>query len=345
MVLFCGCSPSPQERLVRKIVDADRVLVVQRAGSHATATASIQGDEVRQLARAIAAAWPTGEELSPDSDFTELEFLRGTNRLALLRCSPDRYWIDNKGYSGATGFLLDTRNAGPMHLRLSNGFRGFIYFILDTRNGSDIAMENGAYQFVVPAHGIVTCAKPCLLYSWPETACFMDGTEVPIQADAQAPKAAPDDKVILRSLGTFGVNGLAFAAFHVGTQLEFDRDRYADVAPLFPGFAYVPNHRLARPVIWVCATLAILLVCLGLIFLRLGYLRRATRRSSEAELPVGELDAPTSSASIEQCYRRPPLPFYRKALLARARQAVIQLPFLRSIRRESDDPSRPDRRS
>ena len=137
-------------------------------------------------------------------------------------------------------------------------------------------MRQGAYRLLVPDDGEVSVRNIGLLYGWPETACFMNGTEIPIQVGSRTARVIPNDEVVLRSLGTFSANGLTFAAFHVGTQIDFDMDRFADVAPLLPEMILVRNHRLPRSVIGEFAILAILLVCLGLVSFRLIRLKLAT---------------------------------------------------------------------
>jgi len=340
--VFCGCSP--QKRLARKIADADCVILVQRHSGRPAVAISIQGDEVHQLAGDISAARQTGEELSPENDFAELEFLKGTKLLGFLRCSPNRYWIEGKGYSGETGALFDTRDRGPIQFRLPVGFRGFIHITRNVTNGSAIAVKNGAYQLDVPADGVVAVSNPGLLYSWAETAFFADGTEIPIQADSQSGGIVSPEKEMLRALGTFSTNGLTFATFYVGTQSDLDLDRqFAALVPRPFGLAYEPVHWWTRVGIVRSPFLTILLVCLGLIC----YRKLATRRRREKEFPVGSHDASLDLSLVAKRIKGPrrrwpsPRPFFfRKARLKAARQTVSQSQFLCRVRSDTADPSR-----
>jgi hypothetical protein len=270
-----GCSP--QAKLVSDLAQADRV-VLQKPGLGRGATISIQGDEIHQLVRAISLATPDGTELAPDNAFAVLQFLKGTNQIAILQCGPGRFWLNGKGYRGQTGDLLDLCGGGPIHFRISNGFRGFIYFILNTRNGSEITRSDGVYTVMIPADGIVSVRDPGLLYSWAEKAEFMGGQEIPLGSVSEfaGPLTSTDSTVSLRSLGAFSANGLSFATFHIGTEWDFHLDRFARVAPQIFGGVPSPMQSRACPTPLEIGLLTILgALCWGI--LRRGAARKPCR--------------------------------------------------------------------
>ena len=326
---------------MHKIADADQVLVIPKDGRSGATTIRIQGEDVQRLARAICSASPTGEEVSfENNNFADLEFWKGNKCLAHLQCGANRYWINGKGYSGTTGELLDPHGGGPIHFVLSSGFRGFILLIRNAK-GSRVMKDNGAYNVFVPADGILTVSTPELLYSWPEAASFSDGTVVQICADSAPPPEPLDSRIMLRSLGVFSAKAVTYAAFYVGTQYDFEREKFdTAVVPLLPGEGPFPSQPPSRFSPWDAAwgmlvsvalfpwsaALAMLLVCV--VFIRL--LRQRVKCSSPA--PVIE-SAPIDGFPQDKSrpYARPPVPYYRNMLLVAARRAVVQLPFLRQL--------------
>jgi hypothetical protein len=298
------------------------------------------------LARAICSASATGEEVSfENNSFADLEFWKGNKCLAHLQCGANRYWIDGKGYNGTTGELLDPRGGGPIRFVLSSGFRGFILFLRNAR-GSSFNKDNG-----------IAVSTPELLYSWPETASFSDGTVVPICAGSAPPPEPLDPRTKLRSLGVFSAKAVTYAAFYVGTQAAFDLERFdTAVVPLLPGEGGLiplssrpPSRFSLSSEVWAMllsvalfpfsAALAMLLGCVVLIRL----LRQRAKRSAPVPAPMME-SAPIRGYPQDKSrpYARPPVPFYRNMLLAAARRAVVQLPFMLSRKSENPDPSRPE---
>jgi hypothetical protein len=350
--VLCGCSP--QERLAHKIGEADQVVVIPKDGRSGATTIHIQGGDVQRLARAICSASATREEVSlENNNFADLEFWKGNKCLAHLQCGGNRYWIDGRGYSGTTGDLLDPRGGGPIHFVLSSGFRGVILLIRNAK-GSSFNKDNAAYNVFVPADGMLSVSTPELLYSWPENASFSDGTVVPICADSAAPGDPMDPRVMLRSLGVFSANAVTYAAFYVGTQSDFGREKF-DIAavPRLPsegGLIPLPSRSPSSPsdAAWALllsvalfpfsAALAMLLGCVVLIRL----LRQRAKPLAPVSAPIIEsvpkVRYPQDSS---RPYARPPLPYYRNTLLEAARRAVVQLPFLRRLRSkatsEADD--------
>ncbi len=229
--ILCLCGCGPEVRLSRLDV-ADRV-VVRQPNAQGNTSVVIQGDEVRQLVRAITQARRDGSRLGPDNGFAVLEFFHGTNELGVMQCGRGRFWINGLGYQGQTGELLKPGSGGPIHFRISNGFRGFIYFIRNPRSGSEISSSNGVYRLTIPADGIVSVRDVGLLYSWAASAQFIDGREIVLSPTAEPVGSLPsgEEAIKLFSLGAFSANGFAFCSYYVGTDHEYYMDRFANVAP------------------------------------------------------------------------------------------------------------------
>jgi hypothetical protein len=99
--IACVCGCSANKSLAKKLGESDRIVVINpRDGLSITVT----GEEVDKIVKAIGSGKkePSTIEASPDLD---LQFFKGTNRLATVTTSVMAFWVGRKAYSDQTGTL------------------------------------------------------------------------------------------------------------------------------------------------------------------------------------------------------------------------------------------------
>jgi hypothetical protein len=107
LALLAGCKPTPT-KLADQIVDADRIIATYYHHSAPPGKSSfgvtITGDDVRKIVTAISHSTSGGME-SLCAPSWELQFYKGTNRLATVGCGCSLVWVDVVEFSDASGTL------------------------------------------------------------------------------------------------------------------------------------------------------------------------------------------------------------------------------------------------
>lgn len=101
---FSGCTR--QSGLAQIVSDANRVNVVKRTAPNIAVGILLEGQEARRIVKAVSSARPRVSDVPPPATALQIEFLRGTNRLAVLVASEGLFWVDGKEFEDETGSLL-----------------------------------------------------------------------------------------------------------------------------------------------------------------------------------------------------------------------------------------------
>src|SRR6266404_284677 len=106
---------SRQSKLADQIAGANRVIVLKRTAPREAVSMSLEGEEAITIIRAAASATPykiRGGGAAPAfDDNIKLEFLRGSNTLAVLISNEGVFSTDGKEYLDDTGALRALRSA------------------------------------------------------------------------------------------------------------------------------------------------------------------------------------------------------------------------------------------
>lgn len=108
-----GCSR--QSKLADRIAGANRVIVLRRTAPHEAVSMAIEGKEVIAIIRAVSSATPNkargGGAPPAFDDNIKIEFLKGSNMLAVLVSNEGVFSNDDKEYLDDTGRLSALRSA------------------------------------------------------------------------------------------------------------------------------------------------------------------------------------------------------------------------------------------
>jgi hypothetical protein len=89
-------SCDPHSTFVRRIADADRVVVRRPENGALTIVATLKGENVRELVSSVKSAERCGD-VAPDAYALDAEFLRGTNVLGKILYSDGYLWVPSEG--------------------------------------------------------------------------------------------------------------------------------------------------------------------------------------------------------------------------------------------------------
>jgi hypothetical protein len=218
LIYFSGTSK--ESEIWRRIAAADQVRLQEPWKGRMIARA-FYGKEARRLIQAITTAQPLGGPSESNATGT-IEFLNGSNRLAVFPVMAQYVYLNGKSY-----FVGDLPiMVGPIYFSVPDEFRGAIHLTIDATNGSSVRKSDGDYWVTVPADGKLRFRDHDLLHSWAERAYFITNRErIPVDTDPGSLGALPPDMLALRSLGTYATNGVSFIAFFLGTEKEAQRAR------------------------------------------------------------------------------------------------------------------------
>jgi hypothetical protein len=210
-VMFMYFSGTSKEGKLWRLISAADQVRLQESWQGRIITRSFYGEQACRIVQMIMTAKPLGPDMTNGT--ATIEFLRGSNHLALIRNWCQCIYVNGKSY-----FVGDFPLMGsPIYFSIPDDFQGMIYLTLDMTNGSKVSRSNSEWM-TVPADGQLRVRDQGVLYSWAERAYFITNRErIPVDTDPGSLGVLPADAVALRSLGTYGTNGISFIAFFLGT--------------------------------------------------------------------------------------------------------------------------------
>jgi hypothetical protein len=96
LVLLCSTGCSNHQTLADRLAEATRVVACKRTNPHEAVSISFEGEEAQRIVRAVSSAKPSGGDAAPSANAIRIEFLRGTNRLAIIECVEGLFWIPSE---------------------------------------------------------------------------------------------------------------------------------------------------------------------------------------------------------------------------------------------------------
>jgi len=113
LAIVCFSSCTRQSGFAERITDANRVTVVKRTAPNVAVSISLEGEEARRIVRALSSAQARESNVPPPATALRIEFLKGTNRLAVLNALEGLFWADGKQFEDGTGALLALEGTPP----------------------------------------------------------------------------------------------------------------------------------------------------------------------------------------------------------------------------------------
>lgn len=93
LLVFCSVGCSNQHKLADELAGATRVIVYKRTNPNEAVSISFEGEDATRIVRAVSSAKPNGGNAAPPADAIKIEFLSGTNRLAVIECTEGVFWM------------------------------------------------------------------------------------------------------------------------------------------------------------------------------------------------------------------------------------------------------------
>jgi hypothetical protein len=96
LVLLCALGCSNHQTLSDRLAGATRVVAYKRTNPQEALSISFEGEEAQRIIRAVSAAKPSGGDAAPSANAIKIEFLKGTNCLAVIESEQGLFWMPSE---------------------------------------------------------------------------------------------------------------------------------------------------------------------------------------------------------------------------------------------------------